>query len=213
MMKLNHESERSAPTPKGETRRNRLLEVATEEFLTVGYAQTSMKTIIQKAGGSAATAYQLFSNKEGLLEAVLTHEFDSLEAQFFPASLLSKPPKSALPAIALGLLSYMVKPKAVDFYRILMSEGHRIPGIAEQFRHLLALQVTDPLERYLRNASDRGELQIVDPANGAKILGHLLQGIATEARIVGGYTEGLPPAEKSICTYSVEVMLSLWSPK
>lgn len=91
MRKLSEESERQAPTVKGEARRVRLLEVAAEEFLTIGYAQTSMKTIVSKAGGSAATAYQLFSNKEGLLAAVLQREFEGLEAQFFPESLLAKP--------------------------------------------------------------------------------------------------------------------------
>jgi AcrR family transcriptional regulator len=211
MKKLSEDSERHAPTVKGEARRARLLEVAAEEFLLMGYSQTSMKTIVSKAGGSATTAYQLFSNKEGLLTAVLQREFDGLEEQFFPTSLLSKPPATALPAIALRLLTYTVQPRSVDFYRLLVAEGHRIPGIAEYFRQLVSLQVVAPLERYLRDACESGELRVDDPARGARMIGSLLQGLSNEARIVGGYRDGLPAAEKDICRYSIESILRLWA--
>lgn len=211
MRKLSEESERQAPTVKGEARRVRLLEVAAEEFLTIGYAQTSMKTIVSKAGGSAATAYQLFSNKEGLLAAVLQREFEGLEAQFFPESLLSKPPATALHAMALRLLTYTTQPRSVDFYRLLVAEGHRVPGISEYFRKIVSVQVIDPLERYLRAACERGELRIDNPAHGARLLGNLLQGMSNEARIVGGYPDGLSTSDKQICRYSVDAILGLWT--
>lgn len=211
MTRLSEDSERHAPTPKGETRRNRMIEVAAEEFLTTGYAQTSMKTIVQKAGGSAATMYQLFDNKEGLLAAVIQREFDGLEAQSFPTGLLSKPPRVALPEIATRLLTYLVKPRAVDFFRLLIAEGHRLPGISAYFRQLESLQVIVPLERYLREARERGELVLDNPFNAAHMLGHLLEGLANEARSVGGYPDGLPQASRKMCLYSVEALLRLWN--
>lgn len=211
MKNRSDEIERQAPTVKGEARRARLLEVAAEEFLSVGYAQTSMKTIVSKAGGSAATAYQLFTSKEGLLTAVLQREFEGLESQFFPDGLMSKPPADALPAIALRLLAYTTEPRSVAFYRLLVAESRRVPGIGEYFRRLVSLQVFDPLERYLRDACARGELQINDPSQAAKLLGNLLQGMSSEARIVGGYPDGLSTLDKQACRYAVESVLHLWT--
>ncbi len=203
-------NERHAPTLKGEARRNRLIEVATQEFLTVGYAQTSMKSIVQKAGGSAETAYQLFNNKEGLLSAVMQREFDGLETSFFPDSVIKKPPNSALPTIALKLLSYIVRPRSVDFYRLLVAEGHRDPQIADYFRHLLTLQILSPLEKYLREAVTRGDLKIDDPVRAAKLLSNLVQGMAHEARMAGGYPDGPSAADKDICRYSINALLEVW---
>ncbi|CAB3773496.1 hypothetical protein GQ57_17030 [Burkholderia sp. MSh2] len=209
-MNIDKRSSKAALTQRGEVRRAKLLEVAAEEFLAAGFAQTSMMTIVRKAGGSATTAYQLFDNKEGLLRAVLQREFDGLEAEFFPADLTDKPPREALPIIGLRLLGYLVQPRSVAFYRLLVSEGHRIPGIAEYFRQIVVLQIVLPFERYLRDSCARGELSIDDPANAAYLLGNLIQGMANEARISGGYSWGVGPIEEQMCRSCIESILQIW---
>ncbi len=97
-------------TGKGEARRARLLDAAAQSLLEHGYAQTSIQRVLQQAGGSAATAYQLFGNKEGLLAAVLQHELDGLRAAVFPDTVLEPPVDTALHELAVRLLDYALQP-------------------------------------------------------------------------------------------------------
>jgi len=148
---------RGPTTAKGEARRLRLLEIALDAFLEHGYAAASMQSIMRLAGGSAATAYRLFGNKEGLFAAVLEHELEDLHARFFPAALMTEPPGHALMVIAEALLAYSVQPRSVAVYRLLMTASYKLPAIPGHLREQVRAQIYQPLEDYLRAACARGE--------------------------------------------------------
>lgn len=196
-----------ALTTKGEARRLRLLEVASQLLLELGYAQTSIQRIVQQAGGSAATAYQLFGSKEGMLAAVLRFELDNMRAAVF----LEIPPGLALgPALhdlAVRLLTYAVQPKSAALHRLLVSECHRLPQLAASLQLAVDEQVHAPLEQCLRLACERGELHIDDPRQAALTLGNLINGIAFHARLVGGYAGGPPAQDLATCHYGVDTLL------
>ncbi len=196
-----------APTLKGEARRMRILDAAAEAFLELGYADTSMQLIVQRAGGSATTAYQLFGNKEGLLAAVVQRELDRLGAQVFPESLFELPVAQALEGIAERLITYSVQQRSVRFYRLLMAESPRLPQIVADVRNQIETQIHQPLERCLRGACARGELQIDEPARAAMLLGSLVNGIAHEARLSDGYPDGPSPHDREACRYGVQTFL------
>lgn len=199
--------ERHAPTRKGEARRTRLLETAAESFLRVGYAETSMQKIVSEAGGSAATVYQLFGNKEGLLIAVLQREFEHMQTHVFPEVAPDLPAAQALGALAERLLHYSVQPRSAGFYRLLMSEGHRLEQIVVFLRRQIAEQIHEPIERCLRHACERGELVIAEPAPAARMLGYLMHGITHEARITGGYAQGPTAEDLAACRYCIDTFL------
>ncbi|GAA5233172.1 TetR/AcrR family transcriptional regulator [Verticiella sediminum] len=205
-------SERRAPTQKGEARRLRLLDVAAQAFLAHGYAATSIQAIVREAGGSVATAYQLFGNKEGLLVAVLQREFQSLEASVFPEGLPDLPVARMLPEIAERLLARNVTPRAAGFYRLLLGEGVRLPRLAEPLAALVNQRIHAPLEQCLRSAQRRGELVIDDPARAARMLRQLLNGIAHDARIVGGRADGPTAEDLAACRYAIAAFLRTYQP-
>ncbi|WP_338878463.1 TetR/AcrR family transcriptional regulator [Achromobacter veterisilvae] len=199
-----------APRPltgRGEARRVRLLEAATQSLLQHGYAQTSIQRVLRQAGGSAATAYQLFGNKEGLLAAVLQHELDGLRAAVFPDAVLQQPVGAALHELAVRLLAYSLLPKSVALYRLLVSECHRLPHLAESLRLAVETQIHAPLEQCLRQACERGELRIDDPRQAALALGNLINGIASHARLSGGSPEGPNAEHLAACRYGVDTLL------
>jgi TetR/AcrR family transcriptional repressor of mexJK operon len=206
------EDKREAPTQKGKARRLRLLEKAADAFLELGYAEASMQMIVRQTGGSASTAYQLFGNKEGLLIAVLQRELEQLRADVFPETLCALPVLEALTAISQRLLAYCVRQRSVGFYRLVMSESHRLDQIAHYLREAAALQIVDPLERCLRAACARGELAIAEPAQAALMLGHLINGIAHEARLDGGYPDGPPERDLAACRYGITAFLRAFQP-
>jgi AcrR family transcriptional regulator len=198
---------RHAPTLKGKARRLRLLEKAADAFLELGYADASMQMIVRETGGSASTAYQLFGNKEGLLIAVLQRELEHMRSEVFPESLFDLPLLDALTAIAERLVAYCVQQRSVRFFRLVMSESHRLHQIADYLRQQTALQIVDPLECCLRAACARGELAIAEPAQAALMLSHLINGIAHEARMGGGYADGPSERERAACRYGVKAFL------
>jgi len=51
-------------------RRQAILDAAEALFLEYGYPSVSLSTIVQRSGGSLATIYQMFGNKQGLLHAI-----------------------------------------------------------------------------------------------------------------------------------------------
>ncbi|EHK66428.1 TetR/AcrR family transcriptional regulator [Achromobacter arsenitoxydans] len=204
------------PTPrplthKGEARRLRLLDAATQSLLEHGYAQTSIQRIVQQAGGSAATAYQLFGNKEGLLAAVLQHELDKMQAAVFPAALPDQPVGPALHDLAVRLLTYAVQPQAVALHRLLVAECHRMPQLAASLQQAVDKQVHEPLEQCLRQACDRGELKIDDLRQAALTLGHLINGAAFQARLDGGHAGPAPASLLATCRYGVDMLLRAYA--
>lgn len=203
---------RIAPTQKGEARRLRLLEAAADAFLAQGFAEASIQTIVRHAGGSVTTAYQLFGSKEGLLMAVLQDELAKMQDEVFPESLFDQPAIQALPAIAERLLAYAVRPRSISLYRLLISECHRLPQLADYLRQQSEVQIYSPLERYLRIACDRNELLIDAPRQAAFMLGSLINGITHEARVVGGYPDGPTAHDLSVCRFSIAAFLRAFTP-
>src|SRR5262252_10720019 len=74
------------PPPRSRQRRTpaaqrqALLQAASDVFLERGYANASIDAIVERAGGSKATVYALFGNKEGLLTALIAQSAESLAA-------------------------------------------------------------------------------------------------------------------------------------
>ena len=58
-------------SPKSSEKRQTILQAALEEFLSHGYAATSMDRIAIRAGVSKATVYNHFQDKQDLLRALV----------------------------------------------------------------------------------------------------------------------------------------------
>jgi AcrR family transcriptional regulator len=60
-------------TPRQAARRETILEIARESFLSDGYAATSMSSIAARLGGSKGTLYNYYPSKEELFGAVMQY--------------------------------------------------------------------------------------------------------------------------------------------
>src|SRR3546814_8686691 len=68
--------DRSSPR---ERRQSAILDAAESLFLEQGYERTSLAEIVKRSGGSLATLYELFVNKQGLLRAIATRWCDEVK--------------------------------------------------------------------------------------------------------------------------------------
>ena len=56
---------------RGQERYEKIMKVALEMFLEKGYERTNLSDIIEKSGGSLASIYKFFENKEGLFKSIV----------------------------------------------------------------------------------------------------------------------------------------------
>ncbi|WP_371420025.1 TetR/AcrR family transcriptional regulator C-terminal domain-containing protein [Tardiphaga sp.] len=148
-------------------RRKALLDAAAELFFKQGYADTSVDDIIARAGGSKRAIYAFFGNKQGLFEALLRENaqsmFDGLEPGTTETSNLS----SSLISFAERLLTLLSQPRAIAAFRVAVGELPRIPVLAAIFNEMGPERGLTWLTDVLEKAHDRGEIDIDDPREAA----------------------------------------------
>ncbi|OJX70256.1 TetR/AcrR family transcriptional regulator [Magnetospirillum sp. 64-120] len=165
------------PMPHGcraEKRRQSLLEAATTLFLDKGFERTSVADIVGLAGGSRSTLYELFGNKEGLLRAMVEEETLAIRATIGPAELALEFSEDGLVELAGRFVRAILAPRAVAVFRILATEGERLPDIAAAFfesgPRAIERQLAERFRRALPQLRvDAGAEQLVQVFLGAMI--------------------------------------------
>src|SRR5262249_31239175 len=96
--------------------RQAILHAANAGLLERGYAGASIDAVIERAGGSKATVYALFGNKEGLLTALVAQGAETLAASVdaLPAGASLE---ANLHAIGRSYLELILQPKRIALYR------------------------------------------------------------------------------------------------
>lgn len=141
-----------------------ILQGAMQEFLTHGYAGTSMDKVAKTGGVSKATVYSYFQDKEGLFAALIQRLAAEKLVEFPP---LETEPAIALRFIATSLLDQASRePQFLIFVRLVIAESGRFPQLAQTFVKNLAKPGIDRLTQYL---ASRPELKLPDPEATARI--------------------------------------------
>ena len=111
--------------------------VASRLFLQYGYKGVSLESIIAEAGGSYRDLYSAFGGKERLFETVLkrmcTEVLAPMKKALANPSLEALPLEEALTHVGHVVLTTILKPEAIAFHRLMVSEAPRIPEVAKFF--------------------------------------------------------------------------------
>jgi AcrR family transcriptional regulator len=165
--------EKAAPEPgAGATRRKRRrdglarravqLEVARDLFLQRGYGETSVNEVARIAGGSLATLYREFGNKEGLFLAVVQEYFHDevppLEAVLDADISLA----DGLQVIGEGYVKALLEPDRIALTRIFVSEGRQIPHLMRRFQNFSEESSRGLARRLLDKHVEAGSIRPVD---------------------------------------------------
>lgn len=143
-----------------------ILQGAMQEFLTHGYAGTSMDKVAKTGGVSKATVYSYFQDKEGLFAALVQR----LAAEKFVD--FDGVPESTEPAIALRFVATTIldhanrEPHFLTFLRLVIAESGRFPQLAQIFVRNLTKPGIERLTQYL---ASHPELKLPDPEATARI--------------------------------------------
>ena len=66
---------------KGKRRYDSVMNAGLELFLKNGFEKTSLNDIVAKGGGSLASIYKFFTNKEGLFASIMEQNFNEFFAE------------------------------------------------------------------------------------------------------------------------------------
>lgn len=113
---------------RGVARRQAFLQAAREVFLEHGYDAASVNDVVRLAGGSLATLYAQFGNKEGLFLAFMQDQHDRFVREMRPAQPVDQLPLAeALQVIGEHFLRRLLDRDSVAFYRVMVAEGRKVP--------------------------------------------------------------------------------------
>lgn len=181
--------DRSSPR---ERRQSAILDAAESLFLEQSYERTSLAEIVKRSGGSLATLYELFGNKQGLLHAIAARWSD--ETMFRPldgdvtADLSNV---EILKRYAHRQSETMESPRAIALMRMLMSEGLRDREFALQIYRDLHLPAIAELTELLAGWAATGEAEIDDPEAAARLFLDIIVGDSVLNTLAGVEDEWL----------------------
>ena len=157
-----------APASRGAARRRAFLDAATRVFLDQGFEAASVNDVVRRAGGSLATLYTQFGNKEGLFLAVVEDGCARFVAPMAQAADPARPVAAGLQEIGERFLERLVQPDGLAFFRMVIGEGRKFPAITARFMALGPERVRETVAAYLeaRRAPDGLDLPDAKRAAG-----------------------------------------------
>ena len=108
----------------------RILDVATDLFLTHGYGATSIEAIAQRAQISKRTFYHRFDDKAVLFSAVVHRIIDRLRPPADVPLVEGANLQEVLQRLASIILRAALTPQAIALHRLIVAESGRFPHLA-----------------------------------------------------------------------------------
>jgi AcrR family transcriptional regulator len=173
-------------------RRDRILQAARAVFFEEGFSAATMSMIAARLGGSKATLYAYFRNKEDLFEAIVCDQCSVLEETM----LLEQDGadiRTTLTALGREMLTAISSDEAVRTLQLIIEESGRNPDLVRRFDEAAPKQACEKIAAYLAKAGARGDIDVPDPAHAAGVLASLFRGDLHFRRIMG--LEPEPSAE------------------
>lgn len=145
-----------------EERRKSILDAAENLFLEQGYDRVTLGAIVRRSGGSLATVYELFGNKQGLLRSVVYRRRDE-----GMDGLLDIPhgetPAETLRRYAHKCHAFVTAPRSIALLRIVIGESLRHPEFGREFHEDMNSGPAGQLTACFREWTAQGKAAIDDP--------------------------------------------------
>ncbi|MCD8213923.1 MAG: TetR/AcrR family transcriptional regulator [Campylobacter sp.] len=137
---------------KGKKRYEIIMQTGLELFLKKGYEHTSLSDIVAKAGGSLASIYKYFKDKEGLFTAIMDKYFDDF-CKELDEKVNLKPSKDLEEILYnFGLLYFDIfcKPYAIALSRLIISECYKNKELGKRFSNNILDRTCKILSNYFQ---------------------------------------------------------------
>ena len=158
----------STPTrnPRGERRRAAILDAAKAVFIEHGYANATLDDVIRRSGGSRATLYKQFGDKDGLFAAIISDLCAEMMSRLANSS--GQEPQAVLLAFGRAFMAGLMEPSGLQLYRVLIGEAARFPRLAESVYRAGPAVAAGQLAKHLRRWIAEKRIRVADPDLAAR---------------------------------------------
>jgi len=182
-------------TPR-ERRHEAILDAAEALFIEQGYDRTSLAEIVRHSGGSLATLYELFGNKQGLLHAIAVRWCAGTMAERAGRSADTRhSPAETLMDYVRSEHDTWRSPRAIALMRMLVSECLRDRDFAIQTYRDLHLPFIAELTELFARWAKAGEAAIDEPEATAHLFLSIVSGDTMLSRLFG-VEDGIPDEDQ-----------------
>jgi AcrR family transcriptional regulator len=159
-----------------DARRQAIIDVAREVFLTQGYADASMSEIAARVGGSKGTLYNYFASKEALFAAFMEEECLLEATMAYEINAADEPDvAAALTSVGDRLLRFVLSDKVLAIHRLVMAEAPRFPELGRTFYETGPRRGLVILCEHMARWMDEGRLRRAEPFRAAEQFADLLK--------------------------------------
>ena len=197
-------------SPARDARRQAIVDIARDSFLTDGYAATSMSSIAGKVGGSKGTLYNYFRSKDELFEAIMTEECGA-EAAALSAIVEGGDLEQVLHRMGERVVRFLTSERALGVNRLVSAECQRFPHLGRLFWDSGPKLTHKVISDYLAARMEDGTLRRDDPERCAAYLVALFKSGLHQAML---WAVRDPPSDQEIVEHvdgAVRVFLTGYS--
>ncbi len=165
------------------SKRAAVVEAATDLFLRLGYAGTTMEQVAERASVSKPTVYRFFADKEAVFAEVVSDTLDRY-GEPFRASLTelatSTNVERALNRVARDYIALVTRPSIVGLRRLVIGASAQLPHIASDYYERAPEQTLRALAEAFSRLDARGALRVRHPSLAAAHFAMLVIGRALD---------------------------------
>jgi AcrR family transcriptional regulator len=140
-------------------RREAIISIAHEAFLSNGYSATSMSAIAAKLGGSKGTLYNYFGSKEDLFGAVIERKCEQFLSALYDAEVEGGDLREALMRAAERVIELALSDDTIATFRLVVAESVRFPEIGRTVHASGPMRGRAQMTKFLERAKSAGHLR------------------------------------------------------
>ncbi|MEO0929728.1 MAG: TetR/AcrR family transcriptional regulator [Pseudomonadota bacterium] len=153
------QTENTKPRRRKEARPGEIIAAGIAEFAAHGFERARLDRIAKAAGISKGTIYLYYPSKEALfLAAVEEHVIAVMAEHETILDRFDGPTSEILTRLLRSIYRRFVEGEAQTLFRILITEGTRIPNIVSSYHTMTIRRGTTLLRRILERGVKRGEV-------------------------------------------------------
>lgn len=184
-----------------ERRKLRVMEVATDMFVSRGYAATTLLDIAKKAGVATRTLYQHFGDKEAIFrEVIFARDTARIDR---PTLSEGEDLVAALRKVAHYSYEVALRPRSIELMRLMIAESARFPELMSKVATAIFTRFTGNVADFFGQLADQGLIPDGDHDQSAELFVDLLLGNRTVMTYFG-WASGAPTEQ------DIEVKIDLF---
>jgi AcrR family transcriptional regulator len=152
-----------------EGRRRAILDAAEALFLERGFTSVSLFQIVRRSGGSLATVYEMFGNKQGLLRAVVERSAQERLVALHEVWEIGQSAATILRAMAMSQHEFAMSPRTTALMRLVIAESLTDPEFGRKFHRDIRSHYVGKLADAFQAWSADGSARIDDPEAAAEL--------------------------------------------